>query len=155
MLRLLLGTSAAFSIYYFGSRIAKDTASKIWEQIAFSVPKDSTKVKVTLTELQITTGIQIANNNNINIQVAGLGAIVKYKDQAGNMVEVGRTAPNPKVWTIAARQSTIIKDIQIKAGSLTSIKALINAVNQPAGARLMITFSGTLNGLPLSYDYWY
>lgn len=155
MLKILLGLSAATGIVYFGKQLAKDAAAKIWELISFSVPENSTKVKIGLTNILLTTAIKLDNANNLSVQVAGLHAIAKYKNKDGQLVEVGRTEPNSKVWTIGARQSTIIDNIQIKAGTLATISALVNAMKQPAGARLMITFSGTVNGLSLSYDYWY
>jgi hypothetical protein len=155
MFKLLMGLSAITGIAYFGTQIAKDTAAKIWELISFSVPAGSTKVKIGITNILLTTAIKLDNANNISVQVAGLHAIAKYKNKEGQLVEVGRTEPNSKVWTIGARQSTIIDNIQINAGTIGTITALANAIKQPEGSRLMITFSGTINGLSLSYDYWY
>lgn len=155
MFKFFVGTAAILSSVVLGKKLLSETATKLWEQISFSVPPSSFNVQFGLTSLLVTTDLRIANNNDLTVQVAGLSAILKYKNDQNELVEIGRTEPNDKTWTIAKRQASIIEGIQIKVGVFGAFKAAKVAMSKPEGQRLLVQFSGTINQLPLSYDYWY
>jgi hypothetical protein len=142
--RMLLKLIMAGGVLLTAKKMAGKAAEDIWERISFSVPPGTTKVKVGLSQILVTTSIDIANLNNLKVTIGGLSAILKYRDQNGVLQAV------------EARQTSGIDNIQVKAGTLGTIKALANALSQPAGSRLLVVFSGTVNGLSLPpYEYWY
>lgn len=133
-----------------------ETADEFWRYMKFDVPLNKIKVDVRLVSpTVIKADLIISNNYTKDIEVSNIVATVFAKKDNGVLVEIARTPPSNKVFTVKNKAKTTISQFPIELSLLTGIQNIRSMLNRPKGDRLLIKFSGNIQNFPISQEVSY
>ena len=135
---------------------AEDTANDIFSRIKFDLPFNKIKFEPKIfgpSTLKI--DVVVSNNNTSDIGLTNVMATLFTKNVKGELVELARTPPSTKIYSIGKNKKTVISQFPIEIKTLTTITNLQTLLSKPKGQRVLIEFSGYVQGFPIKQKVWY
>ena len=120
----------------------KEVADEFWRMMKFDIPLNKIKVEARLVSPTIVKAdLVISNNYKKDLEISDIVATLYTKNSNNELVELARTPPNNKSFTIKSKSKTTIPQFPIEVSLLKGLRNIQALLNKPQGERILIKFS--------------